>query len=102
MKVFFSLFSIIVFTSSGYFVLGQENTAEKQSAVQSFKVAPCYFIANTANRKTGKRLVDDHQVSAFVQTRRGRVMFTPSGAYIGMAVPVDELPKPGSSRHSKH
>lgn len=46
---------------------------------------PCYFVPNTVEGKTGKRLVDDDSVVALVQTRAGRVLFTPTGAFVGMA-----------------
>ncbi len=68
---------------------GQEQSAQEKTALKSFKVAPSYFIPNQVNHKTGKRVVDQDEVVAFVQTPKGRVMFTPSGAYIGMPVLTD-------------
>lgn len=64
-------------------------TAGKAANCRSFRVAPSYFIPNAAPAESGQRLVDDTAVVAFVQTARGRVLFTPAGAYVGIAVPDD-------------
>ena len=45
-------------------------------------------------KERGKRLVDDEQALAFVQTQKARVMFTPSGAYMRISVPVEDFEKP--------
>ncbi len=101
MKTSFSIVSFFFVVGVSCFTLGQEQTAGEQTAVQSYKVAPCYFIPNRVNHKTGKRLIDDPQVTAFVQSQKGRVLFTPSGAYMGVTVPVDEPPKPGTLNLNK-
>lgn len=62
--------------------------------VQTGLASPAYFIANTAHQKTGKRLVPDGEVFAFLQTGAGRVLFTPAGACIGIPVPVDRETAP--------
>lgn len=45
---------------------------------------PGYFIPNQPDSRTGRRLVADEAVTAFLQTSRGRVHFTGAGAYIGV------------------
>lgn len=51
---------------------------------QAFSMGPSYFVGNTTSTKTGKRLIEDDAVLAFLQTVRGRVLFSSGGAYIGM------------------
>ncbi len=82
-------------------VVGQEQGAQETAALTAYKVAPSYFIPNTAHQKTGKRLVDQDGVVAFVQTQQGRVMFTPSGAYIGISVPTTDVQALGTEGHKR-
>jgi hypothetical protein len=63
-----------------------EQPEAEQAAISTFRVAPCYFVSNTETLKNGAKLVENIDVSAFVQTSNGRVMFTPEGAFF--AVPV--------------
>lgn len=60
-------------------------TLEKP-ALSAFRAAPAYFIPNTPHDRTGRLLAGDAAVVAFVQTRQGRVLFTPGGATIGLTV----------------
>ncbi|MCB1049662.1 MAG: hypothetical protein H6510_02125 [Acidobacteria bacterium] len=59
---------------------------------QSLRMAPSFFVPNARHQKTGKPMVSDDTVLAFVQTFQGRVMFTPSGAYIGMTSAPQKVP----------
>ncbi len=66
----------------------------------AFRTAPSYFIANTP-AASGKRLVADEAVTAFLQTASGRVVFGPEGAMFAIAVPEsdDRAGAEGVSRH---
>ncbi|CAM2010935.1 DUF7948 domain-containing protein [Acanthopleuribacter pedis] len=55
-----------------------------------------FFLANQAHPRTGKTLVDQDAVVAFVQTQQGRVLFTPAGAAIGM--PAADKTKRGGAQ----
>lgn len=59
---------------------------EKSLALRSVKIAPSYFVPNQPSPITGKRLVADSDILAFIQTAQGRVLFTPAGASIGLRV----------------
>ncbi|WP_201326990.1 SBBP repeat-containing protein [Thermotomaculum hydrothermale] len=65
------------------------NTTNKQEIKLSktLKLAPSYFIPNRSKVKGGKKIIDNNEVTAFVQTKKGRILFTPKGAFIGITVP---------------
>lgn len=61
-------------------------TSGATASVSTFKASPAFFIPNSPHSATGKRLAGGEEVCAFVQTRRGRVLFTASGACVGIPV----------------
>jgi len=67
------------------------------AAIGTFRVAPCYFISNEVSLKTGAKLVVNIDVSAFVQTSNGRVMFTPEGAFFGVPVSPSRTRRTGKN-----
>lgn len=60
-----------------------------QADTPSGRIGTSFFIANDADAKTGKRLIDQTSVLAFAQTRQGRLLFTQSGASIAIEVDMD-------------
>jgi hypothetical protein len=83
---------IIILTTvcclSAIFVAAGPSAGEKPS-LTSWKLNPSYFVSNAVRTKNGKAtgkflLKDNPEAIAFVQTLRGRVIFTPTGAYIGI------------------
>lgn len=57
---------------------------------QIYRGVPNCFIPNTPHVTTGHRLVEEADVSAFIQTRHGRVLFSPGGAFIGFTIPATD------------
>jgi hypothetical protein len=51
------------------------------SSLESRNIEPGYFISNL---NQGHRLVDNPDVHAFIQTRKGRILFTSEGAFMGV------------------
>ncbi|CAM2010931.1 SBBP repeat-containing protein [Acanthopleuribacter pedis] len=81
-----SLFSIILALALAFANLfGGNSPIPSESSLHRFNTTPTNFIPNQRHHKTGKPLVSDEAVVAFLQTRQGRVLFTPTGAY--MAAP---------------
>jgi len=76
---------------------GQSKLEQDAGLSQTFDATPSYFVPNRVHAKTGKALVEQAGVIAFLQTPRGRVLFTADGAYFGLGVPstgVEPLPDP--------
>ena len=78
---------------------------------QTFDATPSYFVPNQVHAKTGKALVDQAGVIAFLQTPHGRVLFTANGAYFGFSQPTtgaeplanpDPLKKDSSAPHTEN
>lgn len=69
---------------SFFLFLGPSLLAQSQQPNASFRLAPSYFVANSASQKSGKRMVDNPEVIAFLPTQGGRVLFTSSGAYFSV------------------
>ncbi|NOY22803.1 MAG: hypothetical protein GXO70_04725, partial [Acidobacteria bacterium] len=78
----------------GLFTTAKARTAtQTKPSVHALKVAPSYFIPNAIPSRNGKRrpvqlLKNNPEAIAFIQTRKGKVIFTPTGAYIGMNVKI--------------
>ena len=71
------------------------------TGMKSIQSVPSYFIPNSLNTKTGKRM-QQSDVMAFVQTEQGRILFTSSGAYFGMLSRQNLKKREGSLFDPKH
>lgn len=81
-------------------VLAGGDRAEEAIRTDRFR-APSYFVANVVGESSGKRMVENADVIAWVQTRQGRVLFTSSGAYVGMANPGETTRSSASGRKAE-
>ncbi|CAM2010930.1 SBBP repeat-containing protein [Acanthopleuribacter pedis] len=72
------------------FLLGHTQATPPASELHLFAKASNFFVPNHRHETTGKRLVADDAVVAFAQTRRGRVLFTPGGAFVAARTGPDD------------
>lgn len=71
------------------------STDPRWGSSDAVKLSPSFFVANTRHAKTGQPLIPNDHVVAFVQTRSGRVLFTPEGAFIGLPDHGSRVASPG-------
>ncbi|MCB1052064.1 MAG: SBBP repeat-containing protein [Acidobacteria bacterium] len=94
---------LCVLMGGGFGAFSHTLAFQEPKVGQSFRTNSSCFIANTPHSTTGKRLVDHSEVVAFAQTQNGQILFTPSGAYIGIHVPKEEvLPDPLNGHAKLH
>jgi len=72
-----------------FFSLCQINPSPGQ--VKATQNIPNYFMPNLETSKTGKRLVQNDEVFAFLQGKMGRVLFTQDGAYFALVTSDQEM-----------